>query len=190
MTKCAARVPRVAERSAAAPVPVDREDEPSQSRSHPGRLDWMGTTLLAARSRRCRTSRMRNSASSPRPSSIARTAAVTISASVVSNGGVPATKGREPASLGARVGAPLDAAAEIRPSTRVRVPSTPPTHGNYRIKRLLPVPSTLRPLPTPSSCASGEISTSDDASPNSPAVASRAQRGARLPWTCASRRSA
>ena len=85
----------------------------------------MGTTFPAARSRRCRTSRTRNSASSPRPSSIARAAALTISASVVSNGGVPATKGRERESLRASSGPLLDAAAEITPSARVRVPSTP-----------------------------------------------------------------
>jgi hypothetical protein len=50
---------------------------------------------------------MRNSASSPRPSSIARAAALTISASaildmLVTNGGVPDTKGREPVRLASR----------------------------------------------------------------------------------------
>jgi hypothetical protein len=87
--------------------------------SHPGRFDWMGTTFPVARSRLCRTSRMRNSASSPRPSSIARAAASTSSASVildtpVTNGGLPDAKGREPVSIGVLSNrAPLDDAAEF-----------------------------------------------------------------------------
>lgn len=95
--------------------------------SHLGRFDWMGTTCPAAGSRRSRTSRTMNSASSPRPSSIAHAAAFTRSASVildmpVTKGGVPDAKGREPESIGvSSKRGPLDDAAEFSGSGALSV---------------------------------------------------------------------
>jgi hypothetical protein len=80
---------------------------------------------------------MRNSANSPRPSSIARAAAFTKSASeildtLVSNGGVPNAKEREPTSTGVSSNpAILDDVAEFSgsgPLSTLAFESRPPRH--------------------------------------------------------------
>jgi hypothetical protein len=108
-------------------ITVHERETRSAASPQPACLGGIGARLPVPLSRRCLTSRIKNSASSPRPSSIARAAALTISASLRdptgSKGRPPDAKERE-STLKDRA-SPEDSAKFLR-SSRIRVPSTPP----------------------------------------------------------------